>query len=130
MSEDRRKLIERYSGRPSTSVEQGGEDIAEYQPAGPVSGNRQPEIMLELRFKAGDAMALSYALLSSAKWNRSDGIVLEFTTHRVQLSGRNLRNVWQKIVDHCLPFAQEFNSRTDDQPEDAVVISSIQVTPL
>ncbi|MEI8022501.1 MAG: hypothetical protein WCH39_30105 [Schlesneria sp.] len=132
MSDERRKIIERYAGRPpAPPVEDDPqEDEVDYQPAAPVSGNRRPEIMLEFRLKTGDSLALGYALLLSAVWNRSEGIVLEFTTHRIDLAGRNLRHIYRAIVSHRLAYVRELNSPSDDLPDESVVVTTIKVTPL
>lgn len=137
MSNDRRHIVERYTGRPTpppAPSDGGGDEPLEgadtYQPAAPVSANRPPELMLELRFKQGDALALSYALLISAAFNPSQGISLEYTTHRVVVAGRNLRGVYRALVAHRLAYLQELSSPLDDQPDDATVVSSLQITSL
>lgn len=138
MSNDRRHIVERYTGRPTSppSVPAGGngdeptEGDDSYQPAAPVSANRPPELMLELRLKKGDALALSYALLISAAFNPSQGIALEYTTHHVVVAGRNLRGVYRALVAHRLAYLQELSSPLDDQPDDATVISSLQITAI
>ncbi|MDP1797535.1 MAG: hypothetical protein Q8K78_08645 [Planctomycetaceae bacterium] len=136
MSNDRRQIVERYTSRhtPPSPPPGGGDDPPgdenSYQPAAPVSANRPPELMLELRFKKGDALALSYALLISAAFNPSQGIALEYTTHRVAVGGRNLRGVYRALVAHRLAYLQELSSPLDDQPDDATVISSLQITAI
>lgn len=131
MTDDRRKIIERYSGRPAAPVveESTQEDADDYQAGSSVSGSRSAEIMLELRFKTSDAIAFSYALLLNAAWNPSEGITLEFTTHRVRLLGRNLRELYRALILHRLAHVQELQSRTDEQPDDATVVTTIEVTP-
>lgn len=131
MSDDRRKLVERYTGRPKTEAAEAGvpDDVEDnsYQPASPVSANRPPELMVEFRAKRGDSVALSYALLISAAFNPSQGIVLEFTTHRVMLTGRNLTTVHRALLEHRLAWVQELSGPLDDQPSAATVITSIKL---
>ncbi|MBI1349442.1 hypothetical protein GC163_24515 [bacterium] len=129
MSDDRQKLVERYAQRSTKASTTVAAEAVNYQAASPVSANRPPEPMLELRLKAGDAIALSYALLITAGFNPSQGITLEFTTHKVLLRGRNLRSIYRAIVDHRLAYLQEFPRPLDDQPETAVVVTTIQCSP-
>lgn len=131
MNDDRRKIVERYAGRPKPSVPDSETpheiEDGSYQPASPVSGNRPPEAMIEFRYKRGDSFALSYALLISAAFNPSQGIVLEFTTHRVTLTGRNLKAIHRALLDHRLAWVQELSGPLDDQPDEATVITSIKL---
>ena len=132
MSDDRKTLVERYARPAATGAVNATEipDSDDYQASAPVSANRPPEPMLEFRFKPGNVLALSYPLLISAALNPSTGIVLEFTSHRVTLRGRNLRSVFQAIRTHRVPYVQELPGSLDGLPDDAVVISEIQVQSL
>lgn len=132
MNDDRRRLVDRYAGRPKGS-EPEPEPIPEeqegtYKPSSPVSGNRPPEPMVEFRFKSRNAFALSYALLISAAYNPSQGIVLEFTTHRVTITGRNLPDIQRALREHRLAWVQELSTPLDDQPADSPVVTSITIT--
>lgn len=130
MTDERRRIVDRYVKRSGTPSEPVPESSDDYQAAGPVSGNRPPEIMLELRVKSGDSLALGYAYLLSAEWNRSEGIILEFTTHTIRLAGRNLREVYRAIVAHRLPYVRELSTRDDEEPDDSAVVTSIGITKL
>ena len=55
------------------------------------SADRHQKVMLELRFKTGDATALAYSYLVRADCNPSTGIVLDFSACTVRVEGRNLR---------------------------------------
>lgn len=131
MSDDRRRVLDRYTGRPNSPEPEPqlppGDSSVSYQPASPVSANRPPEPMVEFRFKSRNAVALSNALLISATYNPSQGIVLEFTTHRVTISGRNLQDIQRALREHRLAWIQEFSGPLDDQPAESTVITSIKI---
>jgi hypothetical protein len=63
--------------------------------------------MLELRFKTDDAEAFPYSYLTRAKFNASKGILLDFAVAEVQISGRNLRQLYTDIVAQRQAFIQE-----------------------
>jgi len=134
MNDDRRRVVDRYTARPKLpetepqSTPDGDDGL--YKPGSPVSGNRPPEPMVEFRFKSRNAVALSYALLISTTYNPSEGIVLEFTTHRVTVTGRNLMEIQRALREHRLAWVQEFSGPLDDQPDDSTVISSITIASL
>lgn len=133
MNNDRRQIVERYTGRPTPPAGGGGEppgDDDSYQAASLVSTNGLPELMLELRFKTGDALALNYALIIWAAHDGSQGITLQFASHRVVISGRNLRGVFDALRRHRIAYLHELPSPVDDQPDEATVISSIQISAL
>ena len=132
MSDDRRRVLDRYTGRPKPETEspaKADEQEDSYQPTAPISANRPPEPMVEFRFKSRNAVALSYALLISATYNPSQGIELEFTTHRVTISGRNLQEAQRALREHRLAWIQEFYGTLDDQPSVATVVTSIKIVP-
>jgi hypothetical protein len=129
MNDDRKKLVERYT-RPAATLDAEipePSDDEGYQAAAPVSANRPPEAMLELRFKRGDVLALSYPLLITAAHNPSHGITLEFTGHRVTIAGRNLRGIYRAITSHRLAYVQELPGSLDGQPDTETVVASIEV---
>lgn len=132
MSDERRRFLDRYGGRPKSEPESSGageEQEDSYQPTAPISANRPPEPMVEFRFKSRNAVALSYALLISATYNPSTGIVLEFTTHRVTITGRNLQEAQRALREHRLAWIQEFHGTLDDRPSDSTVVTSIKIVP-
>ena len=71
------------------------------------SVDRHQKSMLELRFKTDDAEAFPYSYLTRAKFNASTGILLDFAVAEVQISGRNLRQLYTDIVAQRQAFVQE-----------------------
>ena len=63
--------------------------------------------MLELRFKTDDAEAFPYSYLTRARFNASNGILLDFAVAVVKISGQNLRPLYAGIVAQRIAFVQE-----------------------
>ena len=72
-----------------------------------LSADRQQKVMLEFRYKSGDAEALSYSYLTRAYFNPSKGIRLVFVEGGARIEGRNLRPVFAAIVAQRAAFVQE-----------------------
>jgi hypothetical protein len=107
------RLAEIRSGRRSEatglreepdSPESDDEDEQAYSTR---SVDRHQKSMLELRFKTDDAEAFPYSYLTRAKFNASKGILLDFAVALVQISGRNLRQLYTDIVAQRQAFVQE-----------------------
>lgn len=89
---------------------------------------RRPELMLELRRKSGDALALGYAYLVSIGFKRSEGLVLEFTGHRVKVKGRNLQALFRGLVQQRVAFIQELDQMAEAALEEtATTVTEISV---
>jgi hypothetical protein len=74
-----------------------------------LSADRNQKVMLELRFKTGDASALAYSYLVRADCNPSEGIRLDFSVCEVLLTGRNLRPLFAGIIAQRVTFVQEID---------------------
>lgn len=72
-----------------------------------LSANSGQEVMLELRFRNGNAIALGYAYLVSVSFDPSEGIRLEFTGHEVLITGTNLTKLFRGLVHHKITYIQE-----------------------
>ncbi len=77
-------------------------------------GLRERSIMLELRFKNGNVLALGYAWLEKVNFDPSEGFVLHFVNHKVHLRGNHLQQPIRgqsKLLDGLLrqriPWIQE-----------------------
>lgn len=85
--------------------------------------------MLELRFRTGDSKALAYSYLMSMDRNLSKGITLHFSTHTVDIQGRNLDRIHKGLLWQRLKCVVESDQGTIDQASDAAeVVSRISVT--
>lgn len=86
-------------------------------------------LMLDVRLKTGESFALPYSFLVEAHYDASGTLTLIFTTRKVTIKGRNLRTVYDFVLNHRLEFVQEENPLYDDTPEPAPFIGSIAVEP-
>lgn len=99
-------------------------------------GVRDRALMLELRFKDGGAIAVTYSLLDRVTYDASDGIRLYFPRWQVRITGRSLNEshngrmrLFDAIQRHRATFIQEA-SRADlmEARPGVPVIESITVS--
>jgi hypothetical protein len=76
--------------------EEGQEE--KYQAFSTISADRQQKQMVVFRLLDGNQEALAYSYLVRAKFNPSDGIVLDFSGYTVTITGRNLRAGFNGLV--------------------------------
>lgn len=57
-------------------------------------------LMLDLSFKNGDRLALPYSYLNMVRWSRESGIVLEFPTVLVTITGSNFLRLYNNLLMH------------------------------
>jgi len=77
-------------------------------------GVRDRAVMLELRKKDGNILAVGYAWLDKAEFDPSTGITLHIGSQTIKLRGRNLNaearpnvRLFQGITRHRVPWIQE-----------------------
>lgn len=92
-----------------------------------LSADRQQKVMLELRFKNGNAKALAYSYLVGMDFDPSKEIVMDFSAYEVRIKGRNLAPLFAGLVAQRVAVVQE---RDDLQAEaslekDATVVTAI-----
>ena len=87
------------------------------EPFSNLSADRMHKVMLELRFKGGNAKALAYSYLVEIDFNPSKEIVLDFTAYEVRLVGRNLHSLFSGLTAQRVAFVQE----TDDYYAEATL---------
>lgn len=82
-------------------------------------GIRDRAIMLELRKKDGNVMAVGYAWLERAEFDPSVGITLHLVGKTIRIKGRNLNTelrpnvrLFQGIARHRVPWIQEADGPT------------------
>lgn len=98
-------------------------------------GVRDRCLMLELRQKNGNILALGYAWLHRIEFNPSEGIALWFSGQKVTIKGRNLNaevrstvRLFDGLLRHRVPWIREASQAEvmEAKPE-ACVIESIQL---
>lgn len=92
------------------------------------AGSDRQCLMLDFRYRSGDAIALSYAYLISVAFDRSKGIALEFSGYRVTVAGRNLVSLYRALLDHRAAHIDESGEMAAaGAPDGATVITRITV---
>ncbi len=115
-------LAERYGVTPTHSVPE-----PESRAFSKVSANRGFVIMLDLRFKTGDCVALPYSFLNVIQFSRSRGIRLSFGGHKVTVTGRNLEPLYRGLRDHRITWIQESEEALDVGGADETVVARLQL---
>jgi hypothetical protein len=104
------------------------EEQVEDAPAfGQLRGLRAQAVMLELRLKTGDLKAIGYSYLVGVDYNPGVGIVIDFTGHKVNVTGRNLLPIFNALVRHRVTYIREFDASADLAEESATVVLGIAV---
>lgn len=94
-----------------------------------LSAARMQKVMLELRFKTQDAEAFPYSFLVRASFNKSKGILLDFSLAKVLIVGRNLRPLYAAIVAQRAAVVKETDElyAEADFKADATVVTKIEL---
>ena len=82
--------------------------------------------MLDFRGHNGTSFALPYRQIRSISLHPDEGISLEFTDHKIQVHGRNLRPLYGLLLAHQVTFVQEGD--LDVLSESATFVDKIRVT--
>lgn len=95
-----------------------------------ISADRMQKVMVEFRFKNGNAVALAYSYLVKASFDPSAAILLDFSAHTVRLSGKNLAPVFAGLVSQRVAVVTEVDDLQAEAVlgEDATVVTGIEVT--
>jgi len=127
------RLAELRSGKKPAETVSGVESLdaeeAEHKAFSTISADRQQKVMLELRFKTDDAEAFPYSYLVWAKFNRSEGILLDFGVAEVRISGLNLRPLYAGLVAQrvaMIPEVDELYAEAEGA-KDGTVVTRIEV---
>jgi hypothetical protein len=114
------KILQKYSGKSSDrSIGSGAMDEAESADDLGAFGwlrGRDRAIMLELRKKKGNIVAVGYSWLERVEFDPSEGITLHMAGGRIHIRGRNLNGevrpnvrLFQGVTRHKVPWIQETN---------------------
>ena len=82
--------------------------------------------MLDLRLPGGRRKALPYSYLSSVEFDPSKGLVCEYASCRVTITGRNLEPVYAAIANHTA-LAVIQSASGFDKEEDGPFVEAIRV---
>jgi hypothetical protein len=114
----REKILEKYTGRridaPVRTAEPPEADAADDLGCfGWLRGIRDRAVMLELRKRSGNIMAIAYSLLERAEFDPSEGITLHTMDREIRITGRNLNgpergiSLFGGIARHRVPWLRE-----------------------
>ena len=105
------------------------ESLDDFGSFGYLRGTRDRSVMLELRQKNGNVMAVGYSWLERAEFNPSTGITLHVTGQTIRLTGRNLNaesrpnvRLFQALTRHRVPWIQEADEATAMTTETGAVL--------
>lgn len=80
--------------------------------------NTRAYAMLDIRQRNGDRLALPYAYLVAIELQMQEQVapvlVLSFTSHEVQVFGRNLQQLYEELTAHACAILVEDDSEFDD----------------
>jgi hypothetical protein len=132
------KILSRYTGKASgiptnANVSEKSDDTEDFGAFGRLRG-RERAIMLELRKKDGNILAIGYSWLERVEFDPSEGITLHFAGQKIKIKGRNLNGearpnvrLFRGITRHKVPWIQEANGATGMQAgNDSTIIDKIE----
>jgi hypothetical protein len=95
------------------------------------NGMSSMSLALDVITDDGNSIGLQYHLISSfIDFDISGVISFEANGFKVKIEGKNLRPVYEYLLEHRLVWIEGKTSEWEDFPEDETVISSVTVTPL
>ena len=112
------RFLDRFAPPPEESAVEEAEPETDAGAFGYLRGVRDRALMLELRLRDGNVVALSYALLDRADFDPSDGIRLRFAGQEVVIRGRRLQDpiggvrLFDMVCRHRATWLRE-GSRSD-----------------
>lgn len=132
------RILERYTDRPGEPAPDGAaaeadgtEDLGSF---GWLRGPRERAVMLELRKKTGNILAVGYGWLDRVEFDPSDGITLHAGGQRIRIKGRNLNaearpqvRLFQGITKNRVPWVEEADQAAAFQADGrAVIVEAIE----
>ncbi len=70
--------------------------------------------MLDIVFRNGDRIALPYAYLVGVALVVNQSLAMDFTERRIEVTGRNLRVLYEHLLDHTVKRIEESLVEFDD----------------
>lgn len=134
MSNTSGKLMERFSGRGPLAAEP--EAIAEEENLGGfgyLRGMHERSVMVELRRKSGESMAVAYSYLDRVAYEPSQGITLYCGSRGIRIRGHNLNRevrpnvtLFQGLTRARVPWIAEADEASALKSADGVLIEAIE----
>lgn len=94
-----------------------------------LSADRQHKLMVEFRFKTGNARAFAYSYLVSIEFDPSKEIRMDFSGYEVRIAGRNLNPLFAGLVAQRVAVVNEMDDLHAEAtfPKSAMVVTRIEV---
>ena len=123
-------VLQKFTGRtPDAADGAEAEQLDDLGAFGWLRGARDRSVMLELRKKDGNILAVGYAWLDKAEFDPSRGITLSLGGQKITISGRNLNSesrpnvrLFQGICRHRVPWIQEADEATNMEAQNKGVL--------
>lgn len=107
-------VLQKFTKTPDVAESPESEQLEDLGVFGWLRGVRDRAVMLELRRKDGNILAVGYAWLDKAEFNPSQGIILSLGGQKITIRGRHLNTeirpnvrLFQGICRHRVPWIQE-----------------------
>ena len=103
MVDSARRLAELRQGREEPIPPENADGL-EFEPEETnaafsiLSADRMHKLMVEFRLLGGNAKGLAYSYMVAADFDPSEGIKLDFSGYAVQITGRNLRPLFDGLA--------------------------------
>ena len=132
------KILDRYTSRESGGSDGGAPtdetEIFDLGTFGFLRGSRERAVMLELRKKNGNILAIGYPWIEKVSFDPSEGITLHLPGQQVKIRGRNLNaeaipkvKLFEAITRHRVPWIQEASERESiSAPKGTPVVDKIE----
>lgn len=126
-------ILQRYITRDDNAPGADAEGTDDLGGFGWLRGIQARAVMLELRKKDGNILAIGYGYLDHVEFDPSEGIRLSVAGRKIRIKGRNLNEavrptirLFEGITRHRVPWVRESDrAETMEAGKDATVIDSI-----
>ena len=96
---------------------------------GYVGNRKEMSLAIDITTDSGDSIGLQYHLISSIiRFNASGIISFNADGNQIKIEGRNLRPIYEYLLEHRLVWITGKTSDLEQFPEDMTVIDSIEIT--
>lgn len=86
--------------------------------------------LINFHFRNGDQQSLAYGHLYHVSFDRSDGLVLTFSEHLVQIRGSNLRDMHRYLTRNAVIWVWEANDQQQLIAEDNTsIVTEVNIVP-
>jgi hypothetical protein len=121
------RILGKGAPRHEPEVEDAGLRDAFEDESTPKSRGRAA-IMLDLRKADGQRHAMSYAYLTRIDYDPGDRMKLHFAGEVVQIQGRRLRPLYQRLLEHRVHAIQEGTDAEEGlKPDEATHIERLEI---